>query len=368
MRDVVLYFRTYTNERDHYLTNGPNDVRVVDSRPLHPGDSVTLCKNGRDAIVLVNGLEVVREHVEDLDSRSVGLQLFNYCDSVDVELADEFLHELPMAPQLGWDLGDGANSEVTALVPDMQLQEVPAVDEEFGVAWTRVKEGLQPLSDLENTTVDAVFELLKTQSGGALIVVCHAAVATAIRANALDGGRFWKVFSAFAPNVHDPPFGHLLSAFRQHTASDRWEGPLVRQLACNLGLAADDLPLELQALVRQPKDGAIIMSLHGKVMGATQRLLPSLIDGDSGPACKLIKPDGSEAGTRHGSALDMVQEFGIRWRKSSSVRAPGFVVTCSDAGGFCVMIPNRSGTPDVLHVSSESISMHVTKVEDASSD
>merc|ERR1712187_1069376 len=113
-------------------------------------------------------------------------------------------------------------------------------------------------------------------------------------------------------------------------------------LAVELGLEPDDLPSELMALDGQPKDGAMIMSLHGTILGATGKLR----HGDS-CAYELIKPDGKKAGTRHAAGLGAADFMAELWRQSGNVRAPGVVLVSSDAGGVSVMLPCRDGLPEV---------------------
>jgi len=199
----------------------------------------------------------------------------------------------------------------------------------------------------ERNTINVILAMLAETKGGAIVVMCHGQPAKRLRFDVLDNGAMRDVLAEHCRNVHEPgaqaKFCAIMRAFRKHTESDRWEDWLLEQLAQELGEDKDPLPSELRNLNGQPKDGALLMSSHGNVVGAAASLQHQ-------GSHTLRKINGRGAGTRHAAGLAVTEFLGHLWNTEDCLRSPGFVLVTSDAGGMCVMLPNKVGPPTVLQV------------------
>lgn len=173
-------------------------------------------------------------------------------------------------------------------------------------------------------TLLRITDALAHQVGGVIVVVMDGD-AKHLEFSSLDGGRLCEAFRRFGARANSEGFWVLLEAFCSHTASDRWESPLLRDVACRLGLTDFVGVPELEKLLWQPKDGAIVLSAKSTVLAAAAQLRHQ-------GQCQIQHADGTSAGTRHRAAVGTAERLGLRG-------VPGVVFVRSDAGGVHVILP-----------------------------
>jgi len=93
-------------------------------------------------------------------------------------------------------------------------------------------------------------------------------------------------------------------------------------------LMADDDVQMLMKMNGAPKDGGLLMSLGGTVLSAAAQIK------QFASRWRIVKPDGSEHGTRHAAAVGAVE-----WMADK--RIMGVVFVRSDSGGLHTLVPWR---------------------------
>lgn len=184
-----------------------------------------------------------------------------------------------------------------------------------------------------------LFDLLRSGRGGCIVVIVSSAELQ-LRVSSVDNGRLRLCLQQLCVNIHDQAFEDILLEFRKVSGRDRWTREAVERLVSRLG-AGGEARSCLGALCNEPKDGAFVVGLDGKVLAAAARLRHCDCSG------QLLLAGGHSVGTRHEAALGVVQEMGESWRGG---RAPGAVLVASDSGHLCVMIPQRQAAPKVFQV------------------
>jgi len=205
---------------------------------------------------------------------------------------------------------------------------------------------------------------LTNGKGGVVLVVFDKNYKNKLPFSHLDGGLFTEAVRKTAGNLHENKhaFQTLLKKFCAHTDSDRWERPLIEELAIQLKaeellkspelsediakrlkkqepLTMKDLPKELaeklmadddvQMLMKMngaPKDGGMLMSLNGTVLSAAAQIK------QFASRWRIVKPDGSEHGTRHAAAVGAAE-----WMADKGIT--GVVFVRSDSGGLHALVP-----------------------------
>lgn len=163
-------------------------------------------------------------------------------------------------------------------------------------------------------------------SGGVLAVMVDAEQKHEIRMRSLDGGKLYVCFKKECANLRQKPqaFARLVEAFGAPAESDRWEHPILEQLALALGYSglSDPGAKHIEDLLGEVKDGAFVFSLEGSILAAAAELrdIP-----EQGLALALKKVNGLHAGCRHAAAVATAQCNATR-----SIR--GAVLIRSDAG------------------------------------
>ena len=129
-------------------------------------------------------------------------------------------------------------------------------------------------NDSTKKVVQEVLQNMRSDVGGVVIVLVDSASAHwqyfRNRIKTLDDRRSYRCFKQEAPNVFQHPlqFKILLKAFCAHSDNDRWQRDMLQLLAGELGYPSlSDAP-HLELLESQPKDGAIVMDLHGTIFSA----------------------------------------------------------------------------------------------------
>jgi len=235
----------------------------------------------------------------------------------------------------------------TPSVPSIVVQQVHAEQVSFAEA-SAVLAASFPEA-IQRETVEALFRLLHQEHGGSLVIV-YDPKRVDLCLSTMDGGKLKACFGKYGRNLHHdrPNFVSILRAFRTHSATDRWERWLLQELAQNLDLCTPgttELTLALAQLEGQPKDGAILVSLNGTVVGAAQKLR------NSDHNLEMIRADAKGVGTRHTAGLGAVHTLSTAWcDESVDLGPPGVVLVASDNGGVSIMLPTAAEVPRILQV------------------
>eukprot|EP00931_Biecheleriopsis_adriatica_P020443 TRINITY_DN13661_c0_g2_i1.p1 TRINITY_DN13661_c0_g2~~TRINITY_DN13661_c0_g2_i1.p1 ORF type:complete len:314 (+),score=50.90 TRINITY_DN13661_c0_g2_i1:410-1351(+) len=212
-------------------------------------------------------------------------------------------------------------------------------------------------------TFQLIFDIMVSEPGGAIAVVgqkedfASSDDSDGLVFEVLDGGLFLKVLRRFSANILEQreTFTALMRAFRRHTATDKWEAWLLKELGDDLAFETNDsgVPQGLGRLNGQPKDGALVLGLQGTVLAAVAKLRHN-------GSFHLVKEDGAGAGTRHAGGLGVAEWMGQRG-------ICGIVFVASDSGTVSVMLPCGLEAPRVLQVVNSKPSLlqrrHVSWIE-----
>lgn len=173
-----------------------------------------------------------------------------------------------------------------------------------------------------------------TLHGGVVFVVLDKKYKNDLQILSLDNGLLTQLCQCLAKSVHEPLFMPLLHSICIHSDTDRWEQPLLEQLARNFSDRSPEMLKEFSALEMQPKDGAFVLSCSGTVLAAAAHLKFVPLH------YKLCKPDGTCFGTRHAAALATAE-----WMRMKGVN--GNVFVRSDAGGVHVILPHGQTSSEI---------------------
>lgn len=192
-------------------------------------------------------------------------------------------------------------------------------------------------ADITRTTIQEVTRILAKGTGGAIVAVVDGHLHDTLRFNHLDNGHLTSAFQAVASNLHEKreTFVALLDKFSEHSARDSWEHAELEELAEDF----PDAAAHLGNLEGQPKDGAIVLSRKGNVMGAAGHLKYS------SERFQLCKATGKQAGTRHNSSLAFAEWLGTNTHF-------GVIFVRSDDGGVHCILPRGLAVPQVYHFDS----------------
>lgn len=222
--------------------------------------------------------------------------------------------------------------------PESTMQQVVATQIGLGDLQNKLCEYVPDSAedaDLTRKTITASAEILAKGMGGAIIAVIDGAFK--INFSHLDNGHLTEAFKAVARSLHDHKnnFVTLLSKYSEHSTSDRWVHDELAELA-------DDLPAAAHILANlegHPKDGAIVISKKGNLMGAAGHLKYT------SERWQLCKSDGKAAGTRHNSSLALAEWLGANDQF-------GVIFVRSDDGGVHAILPRADWQPEVYHFDS----------------
>lgn len=116
---------------------------------------------------------------------------------------------------------------------------------------------------------------------------------------------------------------------------------MIQRLVEALGMnnVFEEMPVELQWLLGQPMDGALILSFESKVLGAAEQLRHI-------SSYQLLKSNGEGVGTKHQSGFAVAQLI-----HEENVR--GAVLVASDGGGVTLMLPSCEGGPKAWRAKAE---------------
>lgn len=233
-----------------------------------------------------------------------------------------------------------------------RLQAVQASE----LAWPELAKKLKdympkshPDNEVSQKTVSKVAELLRKGEGGAIVALVEGHLWDSISFDHLDGGHLTDLFKAVAPSVHDQrtgnisaTFKHVFTKFAAHSHSDRWGEEDLADLRFSLKEQQKDADEYVRLLQGMPKDGAVVISLKGHVMGAAGHLKYS------SAKWQLQKPDGTFAGTRHNSSLAFAEWIGTRPGEEPG-GSVAYIFIRSDDGGVHVIVPQSAAEPLVYH-------------------
>jgi hypothetical protein len=238
------------------------------------------------------------------------------------------------------DSSDGRRSSgnLTEAPRPPMMQELRAIEVDIRTLVERVALSARGEENKDfRSTVEYCLKLLADDIGGAIIAVMDGSVTQDVPFEYLDEGAFTEILRREVGNIIERKenFASCLAAFCQHTESDRWELPILQQLAPQLGYESPDgVLLSLNA---QPKDGALILSPKGTVLAASVQLkvVPKV--------WQLKKHDGARVGTRHAAALATAEILAM-------TGSLGAVLVRSDAGGVHVMLPGPGGELQAYYI------------------